>query len=682
MKGKWMIIPALLLVLAGMVMVGCGGGGGDTYYTVTFDKNCTVEVTGMPSDQKVVENGKITAPTTTPTRTDGYVFDRWDKTAGGTAWDFANDPVTKDTILYAKWNRAIGGNLGPMTVENNATQRGWATNGTDDITTNLTVETLINAQYLKLVLEKKPVGGMQIVWQGDGSAPGVDAWNWNETAISNNTGDFDAAKGAVWDEATKTLTIELSKAFAGYAALANSYKAKFFICYYSTNVDSLGIISADLIANTTNPIEFVFITFDANGGEWDIGTATEPELVSERVVRLVKGESMGDKFPANPLKEGFHLDKWVDSSDVEYTASTPITADVTLTAVWATGEAQKWTVTFNTDGGTPTTIAPITDISDGTAIGPTNFPANPTKAGNIFAGWFDSDNVEYTSSKAITGNTDLKAKWTAIVYPPQTPMATYVPEKDASNNDKYIKGPELTVDGGTSLADWAAGKGDIKGDDLTKIKAATDGVIVVYGLMTSSDKNGWGGGRIGDHDGVDGAVINNGSGTAGEAFAAAVKISAIPDLAAATKVNVNAWDFKVQKLELWTLNPDYVAPVGLTLYENGTFKGGFELANATYDSGDKRQDIELPSGAIDVTAYTKIYIQLKDDFDPNGYFAGGVGGFPADSWDWIDEANYSGWDLAGKTASMSLGSVKKLAKILFKGNNEPKIENVVKIWLE
>jgi len=70
----------------------------------------------------------------------------------------------------------------------------------------------------------------------------------------------------------------------------------------------------------------------------------------------------------------------------------------------------KYTVTFNSDGGTA--VAPIENITAGSAIG--TLPASPGKAGYEFAGWFTAINGggdEVTSSFVPTRNITVYAKW-------------------------------------------------------------------------------------------------------------------------------------------------------------------------------------------------------------------------------------------------------------------------------
>lgn len=69
-------------------------------YTVSFVSNGG----GSVASQTVDSGEKVTKPAS-PTRTD-YVFGGWytsEDCAAGTEWDFTEDTVTKDIVLYAKW---------------------------------------------------------------------------------------------------------------------------------------------------------------------------------------------------------------------------------------------------------------------------------------------------------------------------------------------------------------------------------------------------------------------------------------------------------------------------------------------------------------------------------------------------------------------------------------------------
>jgi len=69
----------------------------------------------------------------------------------------------------------------------------------------------------------------------------------------------------------------------------------------------------------------------------------------------------------------------------------------------------EYTVTFDTDGGTPATIAPI-KVESGKTVGAAKWPDDPSKDGYIFDGWFEGA-TKYEYSTAITKDVTLKAKY-------------------------------------------------------------------------------------------------------------------------------------------------------------------------------------------------------------------------------------------------------------------------------
>jgi uncharacterized repeat protein (TIGR02543 family) len=71
----------------------------------------------------------------------------------------------------------------------------------------------------------------------------------------------------------------------------------------------------------------------------------------------------------------------------------------------------KYTVTFDTDGGTPTPSSQ--EITEGEkAIRPAT---DPSRAGYNFAGWLGANGDEFDFDTKITENITLTAKWTETV---------------------------------------------------------------------------------------------------------------------------------------------------------------------------------------------------------------------------------------------------------------------------
>ncbi len=108
---------------------------------------------------------------------------------------------------------------------------------------------------------------------------------------------------------------------------------------------------------------------------------------------------------------GWHFVGWATSSDGEAIYSNEaniknLTAkDNSVVRLYAVWEANEYTITFNTDGGTE--IAPITQkhCSGITA------PANPTRVGYTFAGW-DKEIPKTMPAENVT----ITAKWTINQY--------------------------------------------------------------------------------------------------------------------------------------------------------------------------------------------------------------------------------------------------------------------------
>jgi len=125
------------------------------------------------------------------------------------------------------------------------------------------------------------------------------------------------------------------------------------------------------------------ITFDTDGG-----SAIAP-------ITQAFGSSV--TAPADPTKDGYTFKGW----DKEIPTTMPIDG-LTVKALW---EANDYTITFDTDGGSA--IAPITQAF-GSSI---TAPSNPTKDGYTFKGW----DKEIPTTMPIDGLT-VKALWEVNDY--------------------------------------------------------------------------------------------------------------------------------------------------------------------------------------------------------------------------------------------------------------------------
>jgi len=111
----------------------------------------------------------------------------------------------------------------------------------------------------------------------------------------------------------------------------------------------------------------------------------------------------------NPgTRVGHTFDKWTVNSPaglaVTETGFVMPESDVEVTATWI---PNIYTVTFDSNGGTPATQTKQAEY--GTPVSPAN---EPTRTGYIFKGWFDQPLTnEYDFATPVTGDFTLYAKW-------------------------------------------------------------------------------------------------------------------------------------------------------------------------------------------------------------------------------------------------------------------------------
>ena len=131
------------------------------------------------------------------------------------------------------------------------------------------------------------------------------------------------------------------------------------------------------------------VIFESNGGT--------------QITALTVEDGKAVSKPNDPTKTGFVFAGWYKDQTLteKYDFSAPVTADLTLYAKWSTEApepAAKHTVTFESNGGSA--VEAVT-VEDGQPVAK---PADPTRQGYTFAGWFadkDLKNV-YDFATAVT----------------------------------------------------------------------------------------------------------------------------------------------------------------------------------------------------------------------------------------------------------------------------------------
>ena len=124
--------------------------------------------------------------------------------------------------------------------------------------------------------------------------------------------------------------------------------------------------------------------------------------------------------PADPTKEGHTFNGWLGDTIPATMPAEDLT--ITLTSQW---QVKQFTITFNTDGGTP--VDPIT-ADFGSVITP---PAVPTKEGHTFLGWspelpatMPAEDLKLTALWQVNSYNLVFYVDTEVVYNEQVPFGT------------------------------------------------------------------------------------------------------------------------------------------------------------------------------------------------------------------------------------------------------------------
>lgn len=150
--------------------------------------------------------------------------------------------------------------------------------------------------------------------------------------------------------------------------------------------------------------------------------------------------------PADPTKEGYTFEGWYYNG-VLFDFSTEITSDIKLVAKWSSTSAEKWTVDFDSNGGSIVSSVVVTD-GDTIEAEPTT-----TKEGYKFVGWY-LDDKPFDFDTIITKNITLTAKWekesnqgssNEVVKPEKPVTVTYTVSFD-SNGGSTVKSQTVTKD--------------------------------------------------------------------------------------------------------------------------------------------------------------------------------------------------------------------------------------------
>lgn len=152
--------------------------------------------------------------------------------------------------------------------------------------------------------------------------------------------------------------------------------------------------------------------------------------------------------PTAPTKEGYRFDGWYydnNGGKAKWNFGTDtVTRAMTLKAKWV----QTYTVTFETSGGSA--VGPVT-VDAGSTV---TKPADPTKSGYTFGGWYKDSTLQTPwdfANGTVTADTTLYAKWTANPPAPSYDDSdpTYAVSAPAAENGSVTVSPKNASAGST-----------------------------------------------------------------------------------------------------------------------------------------------------------------------------------------------------------------------------------------
>ena len=394
-------------------------------YTVSFYTNG-----GSSAAAQTISHGGTVSQPADPVR-DGYYFIGWysDITLN-TPYNFAA-PVTAAITLYAGWSDGVPTAL-TVTFESN----GGGPVATQTINSGFTVSRPANPTRS---------GYYFIDWYGD---------------ITLNTPyDFTApvtrsitlyAKWSIVSPTTFTVTFESN---GGSAVAAQTVNYGSTVSYLDSPTRD-GYTFAGWYRDITLNSEYYFydsviknITLYA---KWNINQYTVSfnnqwgNPVDSQVI--VEGSTVSR--PDDPVRNGYIFAGWLGYNGDMYDFSSPVYENIYLYAMW------RCTVTFESNGGSA--VAAQTPFFEGAP----SRPADPTRDGYTFAGWYGDINFtwQYNFNTAIIGNITLYAKWstaapTTVTVTFESNGGSWVAAQTVNYNSTASRPDDPTRDGYT-FAGW------------------------------------------------------------------------------------------------------------------------------------------------------------------------------------------------------------------------------------
>ncbi len=344
-------------------------------YKITFDTNG-----GSTVKSQLISKGEKATKPSDPIK-EGYTFIEW--TLDGKTYDFSLE-ITNNLTLTAKW---------------------------------LKVKKDVNAFVIKFDTEGGTTISNQIVEKGNKIAKPIDpiktGYTFEGWILDNEIFDFekiidkDVELKAKWKKVEENINNTTNKP----SNIPNNTK----------NNSNTNTKKTTTTSPSTHPIKKYTVTFNSNGG-----SAVNSQTITE-----------GDKAskPTNPTRSGYTFAGWTLNGNV-YDFNSSVNANITLVAKWNESAKAKYTVRFDTNGGSTVSSQTVTEGSK------VSRPTNPTRDGYNFGGWLLNGST-YDFNSTVNRNITLVAKWNRKSYTIKViPVDQYSPDRILK---VYEDGNEISV---------------------------------------------------------------------------------------------------------------------------------------------------------------------------------------------------------------------------------------------
>ncbi len=338
-------------------------------YTVTFDS-----AGGSAVESQTRLSGSLVSRPTPPTR-EGYTFLGWyyeDK-----EWNFEETPLEANITLVANW-----------IINRNVT---FDSNGAELVVSTVT---LLDGSLIPTPPSPTLAGHSFLGWY-----LGDVLWDFSSQKVTEDI--TLVAKWAVGrlvtfnsnggESVPSVIVVDGSKL---QAPAVPNYPDYTFLGWYLGDVlwdFENNVVSSDIILTARWKSNYYTVTFNTDGA---------PAIPSQKVTIGAYATE-----PPVPEMEGYIFLGWYLGEMPWNFLMNKVPANIVLTAKWI----ESLTVTFDSDGGSPVTTQSL--MSGASA----SLPANPTKDGFIFAGWYlEGSDTAWDFSTIVNENITLKAKWTPI----------------------------------------------------------------------------------------------------------------------------------------------------------------------------------------------------------------------------------------------------------------------------